>query len=187
MWSPDPLNTAHDVCTEWPLRADPGYCTERNPTTDSEHIMAEGTHPAAPHHLPGFLPGPDGSDPLFTGTVIGVIVLILILGNLYFRLHALPERMAHRANNTQLQLVAVLALIALFTHNNIFWVAALILAIVQLPDFTTPLNLAAQSLERLAGRADQIVDDLDPPPAKAETAPTTSAPAPTVDEVRDRA
>ena len=31
--------------------------------------MAAGLHVKAPHYLPGFLPGPDGADPLFTFVV----------------------------------------------------------------------------------------------------------------------
>ena len=48
--------------------------------------------------------------------------------------------------------LAVLALIALFTHNNVFWIAALLLALVELPDFSTPMNSIALSLEKLSGR-----------------------------------
>lgn len=43
----------------------------------------------------------------------------------------------------------VLALLALFTHNNIFWVAALILALLKLPDFLTPINSISESLKKL--------------------------------------
>ena len=43
----------------------------------------------------------------------------------------------------------VLALLALFTHNNVFWVAALILALLKLPDFLTPINSIAESLKKL--------------------------------------
>jgi hypothetical protein len=50
-----------------------------------------------------------------------------------------------------MQLVAVLCLLALFTHNHVFWITALLLAMVHLPDFTTPINSIAQSLEEMAG------------------------------------
>ncbi len=43
----------------------------------------------------------------------------------------------------------VLALLALFTHNNVFWVAALILALLKLPDFLTPINSLSESLKKL--------------------------------------
>jgi hypothetical protein len=44
-----------------------------------------------------------------------------------------------------------LGLIALFTHMHIFWIAALLLALIDLPDFGTPLNRIAGSAEKLAG------------------------------------
>ena len=109
-------------------------------------------HDLAPHTMPRYLPGPDGSDPLFTIVVILILTLGLVLGAVYFKLHALPERMAHRKNSAQLQLIAVLAILALLTHNNVFWVAALLLAVVRLPDFLTPINSIDQSLRELAGR-----------------------------------
>jgi len=42
-----------------------------------------------------------------------------------------------------------LALLALFTHNNIFWVAALILALLKFPDVVTPLNDISSSLSKM--------------------------------------
>lgn len=109
-------------------------------------------HELAPHHIPGFLPGPDGSDPLFTAIVVMVLILGLVLGALYFKLHALPERLAHSQSSTQLQLIAVLAILALLTHNNVFWVGALMLAVVRFPDFITPINSIDKSLKMLAER-----------------------------------
>ena len=44
----------------------------------------------------------------------------------------------------------VLALLALFTHNNVIWVAALIMALLKLPDFLTPINSISESLTKLA-------------------------------------
>ncbi len=46
--------------------------------------------------------------------------------------------------------MAVLTLIALFTHNHAYWIAALMLALIRLPDFTTPLTGMASSLARMA-------------------------------------
>ena len=109
-------------------------------------------HELAPLHLPNYLPGPDGSDPLFTAIVVMVLILGLVLGSLYFKLHALPERLAHSQSSTQLQLIAVLAILALLTHNNVFWVGALMLAVVRFPDFITPINSIDKSLKMLAER-----------------------------------
>ena len=82
-----------------------------------------------------------------------VLLAVIGLGVFYFRLHALPEQLAHRGQKIQFQLVAVLGLLALFTHNHAFWIAGLLLALVPLPDFTTPLGSIARSLERLADAA----------------------------------
>jgi hypothetical protein len=138
-------------------------------------------HDLAPHHLPRFIPGPDGSDPLFTIVVVLILILGLVLGVVYFKLHALPERMAHRKNSTQLQLIAVLAILALLTHNNIFWVVALLLAVVRLPDFITPLNSIDQSLKTLAerqtaGNGGSIDASPQEPPHPEPDAPEQSAP-----------
>ncbi len=58
-------------------------------------------------------------------------------------------------NRVQYDLVAVLALLSLFTHIHAFWVAALILALIKIPDFTfpnfaKPLDSIAGSLETMA-------------------------------------
>ncbi|OSP56691.1 hypothetical protein [Pseudoruegeria sp. SK021] len=107
-------------------------------------------------HIPGFITGPGQSDWLFQGVGIFVVLLILVIGHFYLHLHSLPDRLAHRANSTQLQVVGILTLLALFTHNNLFWVAALLLVTIQLPDIVTPLTSIARSLE--AGRRDRQPD-----------------------------
>ena len=58
----------------------------------------------------------------------------------------------------QMEIVAVLALISLFTHNHLFWIAGLLLALIDLPDFSSPISSIARSLEKLSGR--------DPPPRR---------------------
>jgi uncharacterized membrane protein YwzB len=113
--------------------------------------MTGQIHPLAPHELPGFLGAADGSDPLFTAVVFIVIAMVLGIGVFYLKLHAIPEQLAHKHGNTQSQLIMVLALLALFTHNNIFWVAALILALIKFPDLVTPLNDISSSLSKMTG------------------------------------
>jgi len=124
--------------------------------------MADTIHPAAIEHLPGFITAPGQTDYLFTGVVIFLIVIVLVVGNLYFQLHAVPERMAHRTSKVQMEIVAVLALISLFTHNHLFWIAGLLLAFVHIPDFSTPLYSIADSLAKLSGRP-PVDSELDPP------------------------
>ena len=145
--------------------------------------MAEAAHSLAPHHLPVFLPGADGSDILFTATVVMIVAMVLGFGILYFTLHALPEKIAHGTNSTHFQLICVLALLAMFTHNNFFWIAALLLATVKLPDFTTPLNSIAQSLVALKDREPDTIlmcpaPGQPPPPPPARPAPRPPPPPP---------
>lgn len=111
-------------------------------------------HPMMPEHLPRYLAAADGSDYLFTIMIWFVVIVALLIGVAYFTLHALPERMAHKSNATQLQMVSILAILALFTHNNIFWIAALLLAAFRAPDVLTPLASMARSLAIIAHRAD---------------------------------
>ena len=87
-----------------------------------------------------------------TVMAVFLVVVVVSVGLIYLRLHALPEHMAHRTSKVQMQFVAVLALLALFTHNHVFWIAALLLALVELPDFSTPMNSIALSLEKLSRR-----------------------------------
>jgi hypothetical protein len=61
---------------------------------------------------------------------------------------ALSDRLAKGATKVQLQIVGILGLISLFTFNNIYWVAGLILASVRLPDFITPLKEIASALSK---------------------------------------
>ena len=114
--------------------------------------MSGDLHPLAPHALPPFVGGADGGDPLFSAITFIVIALVLVIGVFYLKLHAIPEQLAHKHSNTQSQLIMVLALLALFTHNNIFWVAALILALLKLPDFLTPINSISDSLKKLTAQ-----------------------------------
>ena len=78
-------------------------------------------------------------------------VAVLMFGILFLRLHSLPERMAHRTHKLQFEIVAVLCLISLFTHMHIFWIVGLLLAMIDLPDFGTPLSRIATSAEKIAG------------------------------------
>ena len=55
--------------------------------------------------------------------------------------------MAHKSQKLQFEIVAVLGLISLFTHMHIFWVAGLLLALIDLPDFGTPMRSIADSVE----------------------------------------
>lgn len=129
-------------------------------------MAAAETHPAAIDHLPFFITAPGQTDVLFYVMVAFLLILVLVVGNLYFQLHAFPERMAHRTSKVQMEIVAVLCLIALFTHQHLFWIAALLLAMIDLPDVTSPLVSIARSLRKLSGRSEAD----DEPPLSDENA-----------------
>lgn len=113
--------------------------------------MSESVHPSAPHDLPSFITAPGDTDILMV--VVGIVLLgsVLMVGNLYLQLHSLPERMAHKSQKLQFEIVAVLGLLSLFTHNHLFWVIGLLLAMIDLPDFGTPLRRIAGSVDKIAG------------------------------------
>ena len=134
--------------------------------------MSESIHPSAPHHLPPFITAPGDTDVLMV--VVGIILIgsILLVGNFYLHLHTLPERMAHKSQKFQFEVVAVLGLLALFTHNHLFWVIGLFLAMIDLPDFSTPLRRIAGSVEKMAGVPPEQ-DPTEPPAGDAVHAAAT--------------
>jgi hypothetical protein len=113
--------------------------------------MSDQVHPQAPHDLPAFITAPGETDVLMVVVGFILIVAILIVGNIYLKIHSLPERMAHKSQKLQFEIVAVLGLLALFTHIHLFWIAALLLAMIDLPDFSTPLRSIAASVAKMAG------------------------------------
>jgi hypothetical protein len=130
-----------------------------------ESCVSEALHPAAPHHLPAFITAPGDTDILMVAMAIVLVGSILMVGNLYLHLHTLPERMAHKSQKLQFEIVAVLGLLALFTHNHLFWVIGLFLAMVDLPDFGTPLRRIAGSVDKMAG----VTPEDDPTETPTET------------------
>jgi multisubunit Na+/H+ antiporter MnhF subunit len=133
----------------------------------------------APHHLPPFIPGPGQTDILMVVTALFLLGAVLCVGILFLRLHTLPERLAHKSQKLQFEIVAVLGLLALFTHIHLFWVAGLILALIEFPDFSTPLKSMAGSLARMAGRG-RRGDVLEP---EEEPKPVAQPPEETVPDV----
>jgi hypothetical protein len=133
----------------WIHRCKSSYIGERT-LVCQEKMLDEQLHPMAPHHLPFYLAGGSGVDTLMVVMGIFLIGTMLWVGTLYWRLHSLPERMAHKSQKLQFEIVAVLGLISLFTHMHIFWIAGLLLALIDIPDFGTPLRSIADSVEKIA-------------------------------------
>ena len=82
--------------------------------------------------------------------------------------------MAQKSQKYQFEVVAVLGLLALFTHNHLFWVIGLFLAMIDLPDFSTPLRKIAGSVEKMAGVAPEQ-DPTEPPHETATAQASASA------------
>ena len=133
--------------------------------------MTEPLHPAAIPHLPPFVTAPGETDVLFIAMAIFVLLGVIGIGIFYFKLHALPEQMAHRGQKIQFEIVAVLALhCALHPQPRRSGSPGCLLALIPLPDFTTPLSSIAGSLERIAGSTGPAAA----PPTPREAPPPAS-------------
>lgn len=137
--------------------------------------MASGVHPAAPHHLPAFITAPGETDYLMVAMAFLLLAAVLAVGLVFLRLHTLPERLAHKSQKLQFEIVAVLGLLALFTHVHLFWVAGLLLAMIDIPDFSGLFGRMAHALERIAGmpsRRDAPTETETPAPPDARRTPS---------------
>lgn len=112
--------------------------------------MDVSINPAAPEHLPRFFAAPGETDTAMVFMAIILVVAVLAFGLLFLRIHTLPERIAHKGNKLQFEIVAVLGLLALFTHIHLFWVIGLLLAFIDIPDFGGAFGRMATALEKIA-------------------------------------
>lgn len=131
--------------------------------------MATSGPSTASSHLPWFIVSPGQTDSLLVAAAITLIIAVLLLGVAFFWLHSLPERLGHK--KLQFEIVAVLGLISLFTHIHLFWVIGLVLALIDLPDFTTPLRRIAGSLEQMSGSAPPVSTEDQQAPGEATRHP----------------
>lgn len=137
--------------------------------------MADQLNPVATHHLPAFITAPGETDVLMVVTAVFLGLAVFGFGILFLRLHTLPERVAHKAHKIQFEIVAILGLLALFTHMHIFWVAGLVLAFIDIPDFGGFLGRIAGSVERMAGLKPGAGADDVPEPGAAKPSPKPEA------------
>ena len=115
-------------------------------------------HPAATGHLPPFITSPGTTDALMVLMAFVLVAAVLATGVFFFWLHSLPERLVHKSTKVHFDIVAVLALLSLFTHIHLFWVAALLIALVKIPDISMPdfpslFGRVAAPLEKIAEAA----------------------------------
>ncbi|HTF75258.1 MAG TPA: hypothetical protein VK620_13150 [Bradyrhizobium sp.] len=114
--------------------------------------LSASPNPIAITHLPFFITPPGETDVLFNITLWFVVACIVLTGVVFLTIHSLPERMAHKSKKVLLDLIALLCLLALLTHNHFFWFVAIVLAFIDIPDFLTPVNRIANSMESIAGQ-----------------------------------
>jgi hypothetical protein len=109
-------------------------------------------HPLVSQPLPAFVTTPDQTGYLFIATGAIILVSVFLFGLVYLRLHHLPDHIAHKSKKIQFEIVAVLGLLAMFTHLNAFWIAALLLALIDIPDFSTPPRRISGALAAMLAR-----------------------------------
>jgi hypothetical protein len=122
--------------------------------------------------MPFFITAPGDTDVLFNATLVLVVACIILAGVVFLTIHSLPERMAHKSQKILLDLIALLCLLALLTHEHLFWFIAIVLAFIDIPDFLTPVNLIAKSVETMAGQevGNKLEDHSAPAAPEAATA-----------------
>lgn len=103
-------------------------------------------------HVPWFVANPGQTDVLLMLMGVFLVLITFVFGVLMLRLHHLPEHIAHKEQKIQYQLVATLGLLAMFTHENLFWIAGLLLALIDLPDFSGLLGRIANSVQGISRR-----------------------------------
>ena len=131
--------------------------------------MSESVASVTQENLPFFITGPGESDILFTAVTISLILIILGFGALYFTIQAIPDRLAEGTSKAQMQIVGILGLISLITLNNAYWVAALLLAAIRIPDLVTPFKSISRSLKKMSvvnlqadvQGSDSVVEEID--------------------------
>jgi hypothetical protein len=145
-------------------------------------FLTVSPNPIATTHIPFFITAPGKTDVLFNVTLVFVIACVILTGVIFLTIHSLPERMAHKSQKILLDLIALLCLLALLTHEHLFWFVAIVLAFIDIPDFLTPVNRIASSVATMAGQeadakpADVSTSDpsesaeIDEPPVKKQGA-----------------
>lgn len=131
--------------------------------------MTEARHPLSSEYLPPFITGPGETDVLMVGMGIFLLIFALLFGVLYLRLHCLPEHIVDRSKKVQFEIVAVLGLLAMFTHIHLFWIAALLLALVDLPDVAGFFDRITGSLERISGAKQRAKSGEQPAPLDSKS------------------
>ena len=103
--------------------------------------------------LPFYITAPGETDVLFGAVSIVLVAVVIGFGALYFTIQSIPDRMVEGAGKAQMQVVGLLGLISLFTMNNLYWIAAILLAAIRIPDLLTPLKDIAAAMRAKSAAA----------------------------------
>ncbi len=120
-------------------------------------------------HLPFYITAPGETDVLFGAVALALVAVVIGFGALYFTIQAIPDRIAKGTSKAQMQVVGLLGLISLFTMNNLYWIAAILLAAVRIPDFVTPLKEIAAALKEREANGSSA-EEVDPPVDESDVA-----------------
>src|SRR4051794_1369185 len=102
------------------LRASRCGAKPSGPCRGGQTLSEQQLHPIAPHHLPFYLAPGSGTDVLMVVMAVFLIATMLWVGTLYWRLHSLPERMAHKSQKLQFEIVAGVGVIFSFPPMYFF-------------------------------------------------------------------
>ena len=107
-------------------------------------------HAASPTHLPWFITEPGQSDTLMVVTGLFLLLFTVTRGVLMFRLLYLPVNMVPQVQKAKYEIVATLCLLNIFAPGYLPWITALRVAMIDIPDFTSPLQRIADAVGRIA-------------------------------------
>jgi len=129
--------------------------------------MIEMQHPPSPTHLPWFITEPGQTDTLMVFTGLFLLLFIVAMGTLIFRIVYLPEQMVAKEEKAKYEVVAVLCVLAMFSPGHLFWIAALLLAMTDIPEFTPVFQRIAGAVRRIA-QSPKKKEETPPRPEKSE-------------------
>lgn len=127
-------------------------------------------------HLPFYITGPGETDVLFGVVAVALVLILVGFGALYFTIQAIPDRLVKGSSKAQMQIVGLLGLISLFTMNNIYWVAAILIAAVRIPDVVSLFKSQARSQKRMSSSLAEMGPALEPVDETAAAEPDAQEP-----------
>jgi hypothetical protein len=83
-------------------------------------------------------------------TAVFLVLFTVMMGVLMLRLLYLPSKMVPQEQKAKYEVVATLCLLAMFAPGNFLWIAALLVAMIDIPDFTPLLQRIAEAVRRIA-------------------------------------